>query len=230
MACGYLVSSILFISFNPIQLSIRKLIRLIRFDFHRRSRLLADALVTWGFGLVSITLMRFATGDNGIGIYNKIGFLFGPVTLITVFLTLGLQAEVVRTKGHLATRHKALLISISIFPILWLTVVSRVPDHLLVAYLGQPTSEIFINSKPFAVSASLALSVEVLILFMRGYGKFSEILVIRFASGVILMITSIFLLIQKSSLENFIWAIGLSNLIALIAILLSLRTRNAHNF
>ena len=223
VAFAYIVALSIFIAFNPIHLSLSKLEALIRFDFHRRSRLLADATVTWGFGLLTLTLIRVATGDNGMGLYNQIIFLFGPVTLVTVFLTLGLQSEVVRTKDHLAARHKTFLIFISLFPILWFYLITQVPDHLLVNFIGQSTSDVYTNAKPFAIWASLALGIEILILFMRAYGKFSEILILRCIGGIIMLIGFVVLLIAKSNLELFIWVGAASNLIILLMTLGLLR-------
>jgi hypothetical protein len=82
---------------------------------------------------------------------------------------------------------------------------------------------VYTNAKPFAIWASLALGIESLILFMRAYGKFSEILIIRCTGGIVMLIGFVALLIAKSNLELFIWVGAASNLIILLMTLGLLR-------
>jgi O-antigen/teichoic acid export membrane protein len=217
LAFGYILASSIFVFRVPVQLNLRSLRLFIRLDFHRRSRLVSDALLAWGFGLVAITLIRVATGDSGIAIYNGLVFLFGPVALVTVFLTLGLQSEVVRTKGNLANRHKFLLVALASSPMVWMLIVDSTPLEYVEKLLGPSTEEILSNTLPFGVAASLGIGLEVLNLFMRGHKKFAEIAILRLIVGIVLTTSIAVAISAKLGLEQIIWLLAATNLIAVIA-------------
>jgi hypothetical protein len=216
LALGYLLTSLLFVFRTPIHLNIGNLQQFIRLDFHRRSRLVSDAFITWSFGLVALTLIRVATGESGIAIYNGLVFLFGPVALVTVFLTIGLQSEVVRTKGNLAARHKVWLVLVSLSPILWLLMVRSAPQSFIEEFLGQSTPEILASAVPFGIAAALGIGFEILNLFMRANEKFTEIATLRLALGITwstFIAVSIPLDLQ---LDQIILALGVTNCLGII--------------
>jgi O-antigen/teichoic acid export membrane protein len=228
LALGYVLASSIFVFRVPIQLNIRNLRSFLRLDFHRRSRLVSDALLAWGFGLVAITLIRVATGDSGIAVYNGLVFLFGPVALITVFLTLGLQSEVVRTKGNLATRHKVFLVVVSVSPIIWMLIVDAVPLAYVEKLLGPSTEEIVSYTLPFAIAASLGIGLEVLNLFMRGQRKFAEIAIVRLIVGIVLSTSLAVAISAKLGVDQIIWLLATTNLLAAIATVVLLRKASAN--
>jgi O-antigen/teichoic acid export membrane protein len=223
LAFGYILASSIFVFRVPVQLNLRSLRLFIRLDFHRRSRLVSDALLAWGFGLVAITLIRVATGDSGIAIYNGLVFLFGPVALVTVFLTLGLQSEVVRTKGNLANRHKFLLVALASSPMVWMLIVDLIPLAHVEKLLGPSTQEILSNTLPFGVAASLGIGLEILNLFMRGHKKFAEIAILRLIVGIVLTISIAVAISAKLGLEQIIWFLAATNLLAVITTAFLLR-------
>jgi O-antigen/teichoic acid export membrane protein len=228
LAFGYILASSIFVFRVPVQLNLRSLRLFIRLDFHRRSRLVSDALLAWGFGLVAITLIRVATGDSGIAIYNGLVFLFGPVALVTVFLTLGLQSEVVRTKGNLANRHKFLLVALASSPMVWMLIVDAVPLTYVEKILGPSTQEILSNTLPFGVAASLGIGLEILNLFMRGHKKFAEIAILRLIVGIVLTASIAVAISAKLGLEQIIWFLAATNLLAVIATALLLRKSSTY--
>ncbi len=189
LAFGYIFASLLFGLRTPIRLNLGNLRKFIRLDFHRRSMLVSDALLAWGFGLLSITLIRFGTGDSGIAIYNGLVFIFGPVTLVTVFLSLGLQSELVRTKGHLTNHHKFLLFLLALSPLFWIFFVKGVSESRFESFLGPSTQEILSNSLLFAVACVFLLGIESLNLFLRASGHLTEIVTIRLVTGVVGSVT-----------------------------------------
>jgi hypothetical protein len=224
LTIGYLVASVVFISSNSVTFSVRKLNKFIQLDFDRRSRLVGDALLAWGFGLVAITLIRVATGDSGVAIYNGLVFLFGPVALLTVFLTLGLQTEVVRTKGNLAIRHRTLLVLISFSPLLWMLVSNSAPEAFVEKFLGESTQQILANSIPFSISATLLIGTEVLNLFMRAHSKFGNIAKIRLISGILSISFLTLGLVTSAELITLIYILALGQFIGLTLTINSLRT------
>lgn len=223
LAFGYICASLLFVFRTPISLNLGNLRTFIKVDFHRRSRLVSDAFLAWGFGLVAITIIRVATGDSGIAIYNGLIFLFGPVALVTVFLTLALQSEVVRTNGNLATRHKAWLVLISLSPILWLMIVNRLSENFVQKFLGQSTQDILANSLPFCISALILIGSEVLNLFMRARKLFSEIAKIRLYSGISTSLILTLGLILNLELTSFIYLLAAGQTIGLLLTVHSLK-------
>ena len=223
LASGYLLASLLYVFRVPIQLNLTNLRRFIKLDFHRRSRLVSDAFLAWGFGLVSLTLIRVATGDSGIAIYNGLVFLFGPVALVTVFLTLGLQSEVVRTKGNLASRHKISLVVLALSPMVWMLIVDSTPLVYVEKLLGPSTEEVLSNTLPFGVAASLGIGLEVLNLFMRGHKKFAEIAILRLIVGIVLTTSIAVAISAKLGLEQIIWLLAATNFLAVIATAFLLR-------
>ena len=223
MACGYLLASVLFLFYYPISLSLKKLNLSIRLDFRRRSRLVGDAFLAWCFGLIAIALIRLATGDEGIGIYNGLVFMFGPVTLLTVFLTLGLQAEVVRTRGNLAVRHKALLVLVSISPAFWIILVNQTPEKYIEKLAGESTQGILANSIPFGIAASLGIGLEVLNLFMRAHEKFGQIVRLRFVVGLVFTLLLTISIYSNSGLSEIIWAMAFASILGIIGTAILLR-------
>ncbi len=217
LAFGYIFTSLIFVFRTPIKMSIRNLLIFIRLDFHRRSRLVSDAFLAWGFGLIAITLIRVATGDFGIAIFNGLVFLFGPVAVVTVFLTLGLQAEVVRTKGNLAKRHKAWLALVCLTPVLWLMIFSLIPEIYVKGLLGQSMQVIIDNSMIFALSSVTFLLLEVLNLLMRTNKKFDELVKLRLMSGIIFTLLALLCGYLNLEIDAIIWSLTISNLLTVIA-------------
>ena len=213
LALGYLLAALVFVIRVPIQLNFPNLQRFIRLDFRRRSLLVSDAFIAWGFGLASITLIRVAAGDSGIAIYNGLVFLFGPVAIVTVFLTLGIQSEVVRTRGYLATRHKVLLIAYSFSPLIWMLIIRYSPENFLEKLLGPTSTLIIANIIIFALAAAFYVGIEILNLFLRASDNFGAISKLRFVTGVTASITlgiatylnlEVFYLILSLAVSNFV--------------------------
>lgn len=223
LAFGYLLASSIFVFTAPIQLSVRNLRLFMRLDFYRRSRLVSDAFLAWGFGLIAITLIRVAIGDSGVAIYNGLVFLFGPVAFVTVVLTLGLQSEVVRTNGNLATRHKAWLVLVSMSPVIWIILVNQVPERYVVKLLGQSTQEILANLIPFGIAASLGIGIEVLNLFMRARKKFGQIARLRLGAGLTLTLLLTMGIYSNSGLGDIIWALAFTSTLAILGTAVILR-------
>jgi hypothetical protein len=223
LALGYVLASLLFVFHTPIQLNPRNLWPFVRLDFHRRSRLLSDALLAWGFGIVALTLIRVATGDSGVAIYNGLVFLFGPVALVTVFLTLGLQSEVVRTKGNLSNRHKVWLAGICLTPILWILMILVTPENLFENLLGPSTKVILENALLFAASSVVFLTLEVLNLFMRAHKRFQELVFIRIFAGVTLSVLIALCSYLRLEMSAIIWSFAISNGVAVMATAIVLR-------
>jgi hypothetical protein len=229
LAFGYILASSIFVFRVPVQLNLRNLRLFIRLDFHRRSRLVSDALLAWGFGLVALTLIRVATGDSGIAIYNGLVLLFGPVALVTVFLTLGLQSEVVRTKGNLATRHKVWLAGLCLTPILWILMIHIAPEQLLDNLLGPSTKVILDNALLFAVSSVSFLALEVLNLFMRSHQRFQQLVMLRFVAGVTLISLITLCIYLSLEIDAVIWSFVVSNSLAVIATVIILVRSHTEN-
>lgn len=223
LASGYLLASLIFVYRVPIDFNLRHLRLFMKLDYQRRSRLVSDALLAWGFGLVAITLIKFATGNFGVATYNGLVFLFGPVALVTVLVTLGLQPEVVRTKGNLAFRHKVLLFILASSPILWMQLVGRAPYEYIEKLLGQSTEEILSNTVPFGIAASLGIGLEVLNLFMRAHKKFAEVAALRFFVGIALTVCIAVSIYSKLGLSTIIWMMVATNCLAVIATSVLLR-------
>ena len=223
LASGYLLASLLFVFCVPMPLNFTNLQLFIKLDFHRRSRLVSDAFLALGFGLVSITLIRVTTGDSGIAIYNGLVFLFGPVALVTVFLTLGLQSEVVRTQGNLANRHKSLLAALCLTPVLWILAIRMTPEQFVENLLGPSTRVILENSALFAISSVTFLILEVLNLFMRTHKQFDQLIVLRFTTGLSLILLILLSEYLNLEFDAIIWAFIISNLFAVIATAIILR-------
>ncbi|MCX6403870.1 MAG: hypothetical protein NT032_08270 [Actinobacteria bacterium] len=214
LTIGYLVASVIFISSNAVTFSVRKLNQFIQLDFERRSKLVGDAVLAWGFGLVAITLIRVATGDAGFAIYNGLVFL-------------GLQAEVVRTKGNLAIRHRTLLVLISFSPILWTLVSNSAPEAFVEKFLGESTQQILANSIPFSISSTLLIGIEVLNLFMRAHSKFGNIAKIRLISGILSLSFLTLGLVTSAELITLIYILALGQFIGLTLTINSLRTEKS---
>ncbi len=229
LAIGYLMASSLFVIYNPIKFSLTNMRNFIGIDFHRRSRLVSDAFLAWGFGIVSITLIRVATGDSGVAAYNGLVFLFGPVSLVTVFLIIGLQSEIVRTIGSLATRHKASLVLVSFSPIFWILLILYLPELFLEKLLGQSTQIILANSIPFGIAASLGIGAEVLNLFMRAHKKFTQIAVIRFIVGMVLISCISVGFYSGIGLNQIIWTLAVTNSLAVILTAVLLQKGRTHH-
>jgi O-antigen/teichoic acid export membrane protein len=230
LALGYLLASILFVIFNRVNVSLRKLWHFVKKDFHRRSRLVSDALLAWAFGLAAITLIRIQTGDAGLATYNGLIFLFGPVTLVTVFLTLGLQSEAVRTKGNLAYRHRAGLMLIAAIPILWMFTIDFFSRDFIERFLGESTDQILSYVTPFAVSATLGIGIEILNLFMRAHEKFGEIARLRLVSGFIFSIFILAIVYFEFGLGEIIWAMAItSSLVIIVTAALLIKTKTLSN-
>jgi O-antigen/teichoic acid export membrane protein len=223
LAFGYVFASLLFVLRTPIRLNLGNLRKFIRLDFHRRSRLVSDAFLAWGFGIVALTLIRVATGDSGVAIYNGLVFLFGPVALVTVFLTLGLQSEVVRTKGNLSNRHKVWLAGICLTPILWILMILVTPENLFENLLGTSTKVILDNALLFAVSSVVFLTLEVLNLFMRTHKRFQELVFIRVLAGVTLSVLIALFAYLRLEISAIIWSFVISNGVAVMATAIVLR-------
>jgi hypothetical protein len=223
LAFGYVFASLLFVLRTPIRLNLGNLRKFIRLDFHRRSRLVSDAFLAWGFGIVALTLIRVATGDSGVAIYNGLVFLFGPVALVTVFLTLGLQSEVVRTKGNLSNRHKVWLARICLTPILWILMILVTPENLFENLLGTSTKVILDNALLFAVSSVVFLTLEVLNLFMRTHKRFQELVFIRVLAGVTLSVLIALFAYLRLEISAIIWSFVISNGVAVMATAIVLR-------
>ncbi len=223
LALGYVLASLLFAFRVPMHLNVRNLLTFVRLDFHRRSRLVSDALLAWGFGLIAITLIRVATGDSGIAIYNGLVFLFGPVAVVTVFLTLGLQSEVVRTKGNLANRHKVWLAGICLTPILWILMILIAPENLLENLLGPSTKVILDNAFLFAVSSVVFLALELLNLFMRAHKRFQQLVFIRVLAGFTLSALIAMCIYLGLEMNAIIWSFVISNGLAVMATAIVLR-------
>ena len=230
LAIGYLVASVVFISSNSVTFSVRRLIQFIQLDFVRRSRLVGDAVLAWGFGLLAITLIRVATGDSGIAIYNGLVFLFGPVALVTVFLTLGLQTEVVRTKGNLATRHKALLAAVSFSPIIWMLMIISMPENFLENLLGPSLSMIMANITIFAIAGAFLLGIEILNLFLRASGDFGAVTRLRLVTGAIGTIALGIATFLDLEISYLISALALSYFVGLTLTITTLRKILGYRF
>jgi hypothetical protein len=223
LALGYFLAALVFVFRVPIQFNLPNLQRFIRLDFRRRSLLVSDAFLAWGFGLASITLIRVGTGDSGIAIYNGLVFLFGPVALVTVFLTLGLQSEVVRTKGYLATRHKALLVAVGFSPVIWILVISYSPENFLEKLLG-PTSELITaNIIIFALAGAFHVGIEILNLFLRAFNNFGAISKLRLVTGVTASITLGLATTLHLEIFYFILSLAISNFVGLLLTIVTLR-------
>ncbi len=168
-------------------------------------------------------MIRVATGDSGIAVYNGLVFLFGPVALVTVFLTLGLQSEVVRTKGYLASRHRVWLVLVSLSPILWVLVVSGAPEEYAENLLGQSAQIILASAIPFGIAASLGIGFEVLNLFMRAHEKFTEIAALRLALGIIWTTFIAISIPLGLLLDQIIFALAVTNCLGIIGTTVLLR-------
>jgi choline-glycine betaine transporter len=147
---------------------------------------------------------------------------------VTVFLTLGLQSEVVRTKGNLANRHKISLAVLALSPMLWMLIVDAVPLTYVEKILGPSTQEILSNTLPFGVAASLGIGLEILNLFMRGHKKFAEIAILRLIVGIVLTASIAVAISAKLGLEQIIWFLAATNLLAVIATALLLRKSSTY--
>jgi hypothetical protein len=216
LALGYALTISIFVNRNPIKLSIRNLKNFIKFDFHRRSRLVSDAVVAWGFGLIAITVIRAATGDSGIAAYNGLVFLFAPVSMLTVFVTLGLQAEVVRTKGFVSRRHKVGLVAITAVPMIWVLSIDSVPDAYLEFFLGESTETILKFAIPFSIAASLGIGLEVVTLYLKAHEKFSQLVRIRFYVGILSILLLSTTVLFNLDLSEIIWTLAIANLFGIL--------------
>ena len=225
LAVSYLVVIGIFARINPIKINYRATKLSISSDFRRRYKLTLDAIIVSTFGLLGISLIRIGAGDDGVGVYNGLVFLFGPVSILTVFITLGLQTEANRTKGYLAFRHKAALVLISSIPIIWLLIINSIPDSYLNNFLGDSTQDILRNAAPFGLAAALGIGLEVLNLFMRANQKFSAIVNIRLSIGLVsigLIMLSIYLSLE---LMEIIYALAVANAIGILLSAIELRKR-----
>lgn len=223
LAIGYSLAASIFVIYNPIKITLSNLISYLRIDYHRRSRLVSDAFLAWGFGLIAITLIRIASGDSGIAIYNGLVFLFGPISLVTVFLILGLQSEVVRTKGNLATRHKVLLVAVSFSPIIWMLMIISTPENFLENLLGPSLSMIMANITIFAIAGAFLLGIEILNLFLRASGDFGAVTRLRLVTGVIGSIALGIATFLDLEISYLISALALSYFVGLTLTITTLR-------
>ena len=130
-----------------------------------------------------------------------------------MFLTLGIQSEVVRTRGYLATRHKVLLIAFSFSPLIWMLIIRYSPENFLEKLLGPTSTLIIANIIIFALAAAFYVGIEILNLFLRASDNFGAISKLRFVTGVTASITlgiatylnlEIFYLILSLAISNFV--------------------------
>lgn len=222
LGAGYVIALLSYAKSNFIGFSFKSTLFVIRDDFKRRAKLLSDALLIFLFGVGSLVLLRSATGDDGIGTYNGLLVLFGPVTLVSVFLTIGLQSEISRTSGFLSVKHRSALFGLALTPLLWLLMIQQTNTEVLSKLLGSSTEVVVNNASVFAVAAALSLIQEILNLFMRTREKFGSIAAIRLLTGV----TSLFILtigvIKELDLNTLIIGLWIPAVIGIVLTSLTL--------
>jgi len=207
-----------------LSLSISSLVKVLKDDFHRRSRLIGEALATWIIGLAMLVLMRASIGNSGIAIYSALGVAFAPVTLIAVFMSIGIQGEVNRLRNKVTAKQKIILIGISVSPILW------APFLLGILNLNLNFFKLFdkfgddINNlvNLFALAAALYLLLETLNLFMRAYQEFGKILIIKLLQGVLVITMFLIATFRNASLLELLIVLCAATSLGIIATLFSL--------
>jgi hypothetical protein len=204
LGLGYVIAFVFFANSMTVRFNFKSTFLVVRDDISRRAKLLSDAMLVFLFGIASLVLLKIATGDTGVGTYNGLIVLFGPVTLVYVFLTFGLQSEVSRTLGSISRIHKIMLFSLSLTPLLWMGIVNSLEFDLLFSLLGNSTGSIMELADVYAVVAVLILNQEVLNLFMRSREKFGAITSIRLTTGALSLFILILGIIHDLSLRFLI--------------------------
>jgi hypothetical protein len=74
----------------------------------------------------------------------------------------------------------------------------------------------------------LGIGLEILNLFMRGHKKFAEIAILRLIVGIVLTASIAVAISAKLGLEQIIWFLAATNLLAVIATALLLRKSSTY--
>ena len=205
-----------------LSLSISSLVKVLKDDFHRRSRLIGEALVTWIIGLAMLVLMRASIGNSGIAIYSALGVAFAPVTLIAVFMSIGIQGEVNRLRNKVTAKQKIVLIGISVSPILWAPFLLGLLNLNFFKLFDKFGYDINNLVNLFALAAALYLLLETLNLFMRAYQEFGKILIIKLLQGVLVITMFLIATFRNASLLELLIVLCAATSLGIIATLFSL--------
>ena len=159
--------------------------------------------------------LRQASGDEGVGLYSALAFVFVPVTLVSVFMVFGLQTEVTRTRGNLLARHKLYLLLLCLSPLGWGAALSVVPSEIILQVFGETVSKGLVFVAVYAASSSLFLLLEMLNLFLKSDSGFIEIVRVRALSGSVLITLLVIGDIRNLSMSYLIGSFGASSFIGL---------------
>lgn len=223
LGLGYVIAFVFFANSMIVRFNFKSTLAMVREDIGRRANLLSDATLVFLFGIASLVLLKAATGDIGIGTYNGLVVLFGPVTLVSVFLTFGLQSEVSRTLGSISRIHKVMLFSLGFTPLIWMWIVKSMELDVISRLLGNSTDSILEIADVYAVVAVLILNQEVLNLFMRSREKFGAITSIRLTTGVVSLFILTLGLVHDLSLRHLIIGLWIPTAIGIFLTLIVLK-------
>ena len=222
---GYSVSSIVGIRHLSISFDPKSLREIIARDLYRRGLLLADASLVLFFGILSLFILRQASGDEGVGLYSALALVFVPVTLVSVFMVFGLQKEVTRTRGNLLTRHKLYLLLLCLSPLAWGAALSVVPSEFILQVFGETVSKGLVFVAVYAASSSLFLLLEMLNLFLKSDSRFNDMVRVRTVSGILLVSLLLIGDLRNFSMTYLIGSFGVSSAIGLLITLSLLANR-----
>ena len=195
-------------------------------DLHRRGLLLTDAFFVLFFGILSLFLLRLASGNEGVGLYSALALVFVPVTLVSVFMVFGLQKEVTRTRGNLLARHKIYLLLLCLSPLAWGAALSLVPNEIILVIFGETVNNGLAFVAVYALSTTMFLLLEMLNLFLKSDARFLKMLQVRIFSGVVLATLLVVAGHLNLSMSFLIGSFGIASSIAVIVTMILLSNRS----